>query len=199
MITVVIPYTGNKVGLAQLIMSLQPQLHPDDDIYVVDNTPDRSSLPIAKQYGSNRCYIFVEVTTEKDKRFMIQKGLQSMKENKHGGALIIEPGCVISTTFIANLKRAARQDLTADFLSPFVSEPVDGVMDPNFKFFCPPTTEVADCPEDFLLSHAISFVRERAVNDEDYTVDLLRDIRVGVFVNELVVVLSHNIYPSSSI
>lgn len=132
MITVTIPYEGNKMGLAQLLVSLQPQLHPDDDIYIVDFSQDKSALQIAKLYGSTRCYIMVEPT---DKTFIeaLGFGLQSMKENKQKGVLILETELVIPTTFIANLKKSIKADYELFLLD--ISDSTE--MDPNFKWFNP--------------------------------------------------------------
>jgi hypothetical protein len=187
MITVIIPYMGNKVGLTQLLVSLQPQLHPDDDIYVVDSSLDRSAVKLVKAYGANRCYIFVEVT-DKIGRDAIQYGLQSMKENKQDGALILAENSVISSTFIANLKKAAAHKEWG-ILIPAVSEVIDGIMDANFKWFCPPTTEIKLVNEnEEKLSRAALYIKASEIND-DFTMDYYRDLRVGRFENEMVVFL----------
>lgn len=108
--TITIPYFGNQIGLATLLVQLQPQLHPDDDIYIIDSSPTHSGLLIANMYGSTRCYLFVEVgiyTPEEAIRF----GRQSAKENKQKGFLVLNEGAVISSTLIANYKRELKKGL----------------------------------------------------------------------------------------
>lgn len=108
MLTCVIPYVGNQHGLSQLLVSLQPQLHPDDDIYVVDMSKDLSGLRLAGLYGSTRCYIFVEKAFGIDADDAIRRGFENMKENKQDGILAISDRCVISSTFVANIKKALK-------------------------------------------------------------------------------------------
>lgn len=184
--TVIILYSGNKVGLAQLLVSLQPQLHPNDDIYIVDNTEDVSAKKIAMMYGSTRCYIFVEPSKAKG-RAAIKLGLQSMKENKQEGALIISDRCVISCTFITNLKKAAMHD-DWGMLLPQVSE-TKTMLDQNFKWFNPPTTVVAKLDTNSLLHDACLYVKSREIGNKDLGMNYLQDISVGYFGNELVGVL----------
>lgn len=138
MLTVIIPYTNNEPGLAQLLVSIQPQLHPEDDIYILDMSKDRSGVKMAKTYGSSRCYIFVE-TFNKDTitEDAIAFGFQSMKENKQEGALIIEPNIIIPVTFIANLKKAIKLGHDVLFFKQSIT-PKDERMDANFKWFTPP-------------------------------------------------------------
>lgn len=139
MITVVIPYTGNKVGLATLLVQLQPQLHTDDDIYIVDSTPERSGVEIARLYGSTRCYIFVEVG-KYDSYQAIGFGMQNCKENGQKGFLVMSSRLVISQTFIANLKKAIKKGFKV--ISPTVIETPYHQMPQNFQWYNPSTTEV---------------------------------------------------------
>lgn len=184
--TIIIQYSGNKVGFSQLLVSLQPQLHPDDDIYILDNSPEKSAKKLALMYGSTRCYIFVEPTDKKG-RAAIKYGLQSMKENKQEGALIISDRCVISTTFIANLKKAAAQE-EFGMLVPQVSE-TKTMLDQNFKWFSPVTTLVAKLDNESLLHDAVIYIKSREIGDKDLGMNYLQDIKVGYFGNELVSVL----------
>lgn len=182
--TTIIIYSGNKMGLAQLLVSLQPQLHPDDDIYIV--SPDESAKKIAMMYGSTRCYIFVEISQKKG-RAAIKLGLESMKDNKQEGALIISDRCVISTTFVKNLKKAAAKP---DFgmLVPQVSE-TKTMLDQNFKWFNPVTTNVVELDGESLLNDACIYIKENEIGDKDLGMNYLQDIHVGYFGNELVGVL----------
>lgn len=108
--TISIFHQNNTVGLATLLVSLQSQLAPEDDIYIADVSSDRSGLRIANLYGSTKCYIFVEVG-QYTKEESIKFATQSMLENKQGGLLVINENVVISTTFISNLKRASKLTL----------------------------------------------------------------------------------------
>jgi hypothetical protein len=139
--TTIIHYKGNTIGLATLLVGLQSQLHPKDDIYVVDSSKDRSGAKIALLYGTTRCYIFVEVgnyTTEQAKKF----GVQSAIENKQEGILMISDRCVISRTFISNLKKAIEFDYA--YLCPEVRVLPYPKMDTNFQWFNPTTLKVKE-------------------------------------------------------
>lgn len=104
--TVFIHYTGSS-NFRVIITQLQPQLSEDDDIYIVDSSPNREGLRLSKLYGSTRCYIFVEVGDYPwDKAFGFAQ--QSMKENKQDGILCLSEDIVVSHTFISNVKRAAK-------------------------------------------------------------------------------------------
>lgn len=196
MITVVIPYSGYKIGLAQLLVSLQPQLHPDDDIYIVDMSLERSAKNIVLAYGSSRCYIFVEPTTERGASAVLF-GLQSMKENRQEGALIIEETCIISTTFIANLKKAVqwkdKNNKGFGFLVPKIVTMPHMVMDANFKWFGAPTQKVSPLKDIPPNSENCPCVYVKTIEiGMDYTTDMTRKMPVGCFENEVVVVLPHN-------
>lgn len=104
MITVAIEYTGSP-NFPVLLVQLQPQLHPDDDIYIVDKTPDRSALKICELYGSTRCYIFVEVSRGIDVK---TAGEQSARENRQISTIVLNENAVISATLIHNIKRSFR-------------------------------------------------------------------------------------------
>lgn len=184
--TTIIIYTGNTIGLAQLLVSIQPQLHPDDDIYIVDSSKEKSGKQIALLYGSTRCYIFVE-ETEKRGREAIKFGLESMKQNKQEGALLISDRCVISCTFVANLKKAVAYD-DWNILVPQVAE-TKTALDQNFKWFNAPTTVITKVEEDTMLNDAVLYVKSREIDDEDLSMNYLRDINVGYFGNELVGIL----------
>lgn len=113
-------------------MSLQPQLHPDDDIYLIDSSRDRSGVKIANLYGTSRCYIFVEVGDYSfDKS--VEFGKQSAKENKQIPLVLFE-NSVISATFIQNYKRSIRRgdgEKPAFLKTPYPKIP------PDFQWYCP--------------------------------------------------------------
>lgn len=181
-----IPYKGNQVGLAQLLVSLQPQLQSEDDIYILDMSKDKSGLRIAKLYGSTRCYILVEPTKEPEEK-ALEYGFEYMKKNKHQGVLVISDRCVISNTLIANLKRATKgsSPYHAEWSKLYIdnSEVLRGVdaLDPNFKWFNSPEAKVMDDDE--------------YVIDERYNPCFYVDARlssfngVGLLTNEVVCVL----------
>lgn len=183
--TIIIPYKGEQMGLCQLLVSLQPQLHPDDDIYILDLSRTKTAKELVLKYGSTRCYIMVE-PTDKPISDAVKFGLQSMKENKQEGALLLLPNSVVSTTFIANLKRAASHD-DWDVLVPRVS--FHERMDANFTWFCPPTTTITRIPKDEPISDAAVYMKARKI-DKDFSLDFLQNVAVGKFSNELVVSLA---------
>lgn len=98
-----------------LLVQLQSQLSEDDDIYVV--SPDKKGVGIVKQYGSTRSTILVEVS-KCDWQKALAFAWQSMIENKQDGILCLSENLIISSTFIANLKRAIKSDF--DILSPHI-------------------------------------------------------------------------------
>lgn len=106
--TVFIHYQGSP-NFPVLLVQLQPQLSEDDDIYIVDSSPNREGLRLAKLYGSTRCYIFVEVG-KYDWKDAWEFALQNMKENKQEGLLHLSEDLVISSTFISNMKKAAKSE-----------------------------------------------------------------------------------------
>lgn len=124
-----IPYSGEATQLCVLLTLLQPQLSSKDDIYILDTTPERSGLDIAKLYGSTRSYIFVEVAEE----LSLIPGIEYMIQNRHGGMLVIKPNTVISKTFISNLKRASKESY--DVFCFHTTE--NTYLDPNFKWYTP--------------------------------------------------------------
>lgn len=186
--TVIIPFTGQIIGLSQLLVSLQPQLHPDDDIYIVDSSKEKLAKNIVLKYGSTRCYIMVEQTeTLITMQDVVKRGLESMKQNKQDGALIIFPENTISTTFIGNLKKAASHG-DWNFLIPRVATSVGGIIDQNFNWFNPTTTTVVKVPfEENLEEFTPFYVPEREI-DKDFNMSMTKNLRCGRFENELVAI-----------
>lgn len=190
MLTTVIPYAGNDVGLAQLLVNLQPQLHPDDDIYVIDFSRGKSAVDIVKKYGSTRCYIFVEVAnnsaTDED---IIKFGLQSMKENKQEGALLLYPTSVIATTFVANLKKAIKKGFDILFFNSLASLE----MNPNFKWFTPLPHIVEgrkNLPQDIMQSRTAIFVSTKMIDDK-FNFSIKKDYKLGYIKSELMVTVGY--------
>jgi hypothetical protein len=132
---VTIPYHSNQIGLSALLVNIQTQLTGDDLIYIVDTSPDRSGLKIAKMYGGNKTITFVEVGT-----YTIYEawnfGIDSMLENNQEGILILNDDVLLANTCINNLKRA--HHLTDD-LALVTATPSRGwisdTLDPNFNWY----------------------------------------------------------------
>lgn len=140
--TIIIPYSGTQHGLSQLLVSLQPQLHSDDDIYIIDQSKDRSGFELAALYGSSRSYIFVE-PAKVDMATAIEYGLESMKQNNQEGAIIITERCIISNTFISNMKRAAKS-CNHYTLFPRHIDLIHGYMDSNFIWYGSPEVSLGE-------------------------------------------------------
>ncbi len=189
MLTVIIPYQGDKVALSQLLVAVQPQLHPDDDIYILDASEFKSARHVVERYGSTRCYIFVEPIEELEK---YKYGFQSMRENKQEGALLLPPTAVISNTFIANLKKAAKREPFEVFMFGTVKS---DQMDPNFKWFTPPPVvspmKLGDFSSEDDIVYGPCFLKDSVV-PANLDVDLKEDVVAGVITSESVLVLSFN-------
>lgn len=185
MTTVIIPYHGNQHGLSQLLVALQPQLHPDDDIYIVDMTKDLSGVKLAALYGSTRCYIFVESAPLIDDKEAIQRGIESMKENRQESALIITPRCVITNTFIANMKKALKMCNHCTLVPRHLDIlPGHEKMDANFNWYGSSQTKIAEVKteEEFReLTDQCKLIRNLPEDEGEHS--------LGVVLNEEIVVL----------
>ena len=134
--TVTITYYSNKIGLASLLVNLQPQLDENDHIYVVDTSPDKSGLEIVKMYGSNRAVVMCETSNPCGIYKAWNFGIQSMMENKQEGILILNDDVLLSTTFIANLKKAHKLSRHLALVPATPSRNwVSQKLDPNFKWY----------------------------------------------------------------
>lgn len=134
-LVVSIPSRTNVIGLAALMVNLQPQLDNDDLIYIADNSDDHSVRKVAEMYGTSRCITMVE-----GEKFNLHDswnhGLELCVEKKMDGVLTINDDVLFSMTFINNLKRAHRMtDHVA--LCPTTPDRTynSRVMDPNFVYF----------------------------------------------------------------
>ena len=141
MVTVCIPFVKDPINFAVLLATLQPQLHPDDDLYIIDTSKERLALKIAAIYGTTRCYVFVEPAPYEKS---LQYGIQSMVENKQQGLIFLSEDCFISSTFIFNMKQLLKTSY--EIGSPKVFENPYHKMDPNFKYYNPtkPVISTAD-------------------------------------------------------
>lgn len=197
MLTIVIPYFGDEKALAALLINLQPQLHPDDDIYIVDSSDSHSGIKIAALYGTTRCYIFVEVG-KFDYSGAWSAGFQSASENKQAGALILAETAILSATFISNLKKAMKlAEGKFDVLLPKVRVMPFERMDPNFVWFYPSTNKLTPVKQkDYgWLTPGCAFVSRGVLEDKNTE---KKDIKVAVFGNETVIVLPYNPTPNQS-
>lgn len=138
-----IPFVKDPINFAVLLATLQPQLHPDDDIYVIDTSKEKLALKIAAIYGTTRCYIFVETAKYEDS---LKFALQSMAENKQQGLIFLSEDCFISSTFILNMKKLIKSHY--EIVSPRVYQNPYHKMDNNFKYYNP-TAEKISPAEDF--------------------------------------------------
>lgn len=130
MLTVCIPFVKDPINFAVLLSTIQPQLHPDDDLYIIDTSPDKFALKAVAIYGTTRCYIFVEPAPfEKS----LEYSIQSMVENNQQALIMLSEDAFISSTFIANMKKVI--DSPYDIVSPKVFQNPYQKMDNNFKFF----------------------------------------------------------------
>lgn len=177
-VTIFTHFTGNSLGFTFLLGLLQPQLSQDDDIYVVDSTPNRDGLKLATLFGTTRSYIFVEVGDYSYEQ-AFNFAFQNMAENKQDGLLAISDQCVISTTFITNLKKAIVSGFA--ILYPQIREIPYKRMDSNFQWFCPVTAEVVKADINDATPHCAYFAADKKYSDS------------GIFKNEVVVVLPSNL------
>jgi GT2 family glycosyltransferase len=127
---------------AVLLAQLQPQLAPDDDIYVVDATEDRSALKTARKFKTSRNVVLVETTPGVAP---FKAAFESALDNSQEAVLFLSPYCFISNTFIGNLKQALR-NCESDQIIPRIQYAPYGRIDPNFNSWnptirqLPPTT-----------------------------------------------------------
>lgn len=141
---VCIPHYSNQIGLSALLVNLQPQLSSEDIIYVVDTSPEKSGLKIAKMFSSSRCITLVDWQP----RTIYQAwnaGIRSAYENNQEGVLFLNDDVLLSMTFIKNLKNALKTK--ADAYVPNTPEDYykSDRLNPNFKWFSPMNTEVKMC------------------------------------------------------
>lgn len=125
----VLIHSHNSPNFPVLLVQLQMQLSPSDDIYVVG---DKQTVETVKRYGSSRSYIFVEVG---DYSFSeaVKFAKQNMIENKQEGLLVIDENCIISATLIQSMKRCERDLLKYQVFCPIITQ-----MSPNFRWFAHP-------------------------------------------------------------
>lgn len=177
--TVLITYTGNKVGLASLLLQLQPQLKSDDDIYVFDSSEDHDGVDLAKLYGSTRCVIFVEYDWEDSDITALQAADESAKKNGQRYLLVLTEDCVISATFISNLKRCFK--FKYNMYYPINLRPAYRQFPTEFNWYNPPTKKLTPNFEHFLDCYCV---------DRDIDLDSEVPFSSACFENETVVILN---------
>lgn len=179
MLTICIPFVKDPINFAVLLATLQPQLHPDDDIYILDTSPDKMALKIVAIYGTTRCYNFVELAPYEKS---LQYGIQSMVENKQQGLVFLSEDCFISSTFIFNMKQLIHSNY--ELVSPRVYENPYHKMDPNFKYYNPTKpTEVV--PAENFSSHCFF------INNRQFAKDEVPEKTYGLLQNEYVLVMKN--------
>ena len=146
MVTVCLKYKNNLTNFAVLLSQIQPQLSSLDDIYIIDSSPTRDALKIATMYGTTRSYIFVEPSKIENS---LEYGLQSMAENKQEATIFLNDNCFVSSTFIANMKKAIGSGY--EIISPRVKENLGYKMDNDFQFYNK-TTPILKPKDDFNCS-----------------------------------------------
>lgn len=166
--TCLIYYTGSS-NFSTLLVQLQPQFSSSDDIYIVDVTPDRKGLSLVKLYGTSRSYIFVEVGRY-SKSEAIDFGIQSAKENKQSGLLVIDQNCIISQTFISNIKKVKDYSV----ISPIVIKTPYPQMPSDFKWYNSSNQSIKEFPTFSLFCYYINFDNSS---------------KMGVLLNETVIIL----------
>lgn len=189
MITVVIPYKGEEAQLSALLVSLQPQLHPDDDIYIIDKTPERSGLKIASLYGTTRCIIFVDTNNSFDREQAENAGFENCVQNKQEGALVLSPNLMISQTFVSNLKKAIRMkgELHHIIIPKLVSLPYPK-MSSEFIWFALPTQELKTVGLSPEMDNCF-YIDEFGISDKLFYAGKM--VRVGQFDNESVYIFPY--------
>ena len=176
MITVVIPFIKDPINFAVLLSTIQPQLHPDDDLYIIDTSPDKLALQVVVRYGTTRCYIFVEPTTYENS---LKFGIESMVENKQQALIFLSEDCFISTTFISNMKKLIKTHY--EIASPVVYENPYHKMDNNFKFFNPIKAKISDADN---FSHHCFIINNHPQQPTKETYGLLENEYVLVMKND---------------
>lgn len=172
MVTCLIRYKSSPLNFVSLLTSLQPQLHPDDDIFIFDESPDRLGLRLSLMYGTVRSYIYVETSPHKN---YLQSGLLSMNKNKQQALIVLNENCFVSSTFASNMKKAITTDY--EIVCPKIVYNEHYKMDTNFKFYN---------PQELLIEDADEF------NPECFMISRDGDRKYGTLLNEYVSILKPN-------
>lgn len=172
MITCLIRYKQSPLNFSVLLSQLQPQLHPDDDIFIFDESPNRLGLRLSLMYGTNRSYINVETSPHKN---YLKSGLESMNKNNQQALIVLNENCFVSSTFIPNMKKAITTNY--EIVSPVVNFNEHYKMDSNFKFYN---------QQELLIEDADDFSPECFMITRD------GDRKYGTLLNEYLTVLRPN-------
>lgn len=128
--------------LAVTLTALQPQLSIDDDIYIVDTTPERQGLEIAKKYCSSKVTTYVEPFIDKDTEKIVRIFGDKARENKHKSILFLQ-NVLFSATFVSNMKKGLEIKNMA-IITPEILQSQEK-LNPNFTWHNPPTKEIIPC------------------------------------------------------
>lgn len=162
------------MGLTALLIALQPQLAPSDDIYIADCSGDRSGLKIARLYGSSRSYLLVEVDlSTRDQA--LASALEHMRKQHQEGILVISENVVISQTLIASIRKASKLTSAARLIPNAIITPYPK-MPTDFRWF---------------NSHAVVVKDTNIVFDDCYYFKPGEFGKTAMIANEVVVVLPY--------
>lgn len=140
-ITVIIPFHSNESGLAVTLVSLQAQLVPPKAIIIIDTSPTKRGLSIAKRYTTNNVPIVVEVA-EVGIYEAWNKGLEIAGE---GDVVIINDDLLLPMNFIDILQvsRRAVPGLAYVPVTPSRDHAAPNV-NGEFPWYCPVPETVDD-------------------------------------------------------
>jgi len=100
LISVVVPYHNNKLGLVSTLINLQSQLVPPDRIVIIDTSKDKSGLPITKQFTTNNIPIILEVAEVQ----IYQAWNKGIELSPDHNVVFINDDLLMPVNFIDNIK-----------------------------------------------------------------------------------------------
>lgn len=138
LLSVIIPYHNNRLGLVATLMNLQSQLVVPDRIVIIDTSKDKSGLPIAKMFTTSNIPVILEVA-EVHIYEAWNKGIELSPDHN---CLIINDDIVMPQNFIDNLKSMLKSNSALCYvpLTPkreWSSDQIQG-----FQWYAPPITEL---------------------------------------------------------
>lgn len=131
-ISVVIPYHKNKLGLISNLINLQNQTVLPHKIVVIDTSPDKSGLEIAKTCAYHEVDIVVEVSPATQIYTAWNKGISLCDSQDH--ILLINDDVVLPINFISIMRYAAEQNHALVYVPETVERAHQSdIIDMNFK------------------------------------------------------------------
>lgn len=107
LISVVVPYNSNRLGLVATLINLQSQLVPPDRIVIIDTSKDKSGLQIARMFTTNNIPIIVEVA----KVHIYEAWNKGIELSSNHNILFINDDLLMPINFIDNLKIMLKTNL----------------------------------------------------------------------------------------